>query len=558
MRQRLFLFACIVAAMFALSTCENPQVIELLRAPTELAFLDVVAYADDFPLTGGATLAPSLHPGLFEYTVYVAKDATRFEIDAGIGAAGSVEVYNVEEQRTGTVFDYVGDEPKVIIVTVQREYMSKAEYLLHVERADMVPPAEDVKITVDPPIGAFFIGRGILPKIEVTANLPAAGGELTYQWYVNSANNTRDGFHVSGATDSSYTMKHGETQTVRTIYYYAEITNTIDGKTGVTVSPPCAVTFINKNELHPKSLAMVDIPAGAVNGTTVTWGLGDSRLTDGGPYSYPLTWETDGFSLGQYPVTWELWETVFTYADAANYRFSRTGNQGGALNSGTNTNLNHQSVGTRLNPVSNVGWRDVVVWCNAYSEMDGKEPVYKDSEGNVLRNSRMEVENLIDTGKMTGDGYRLPTNAEWLYAARGANPTATAWQYSYPGTDAINELKEYIWSCSPELAANGGNEQTTEVGRMKPNTAGLYDMYGMVNEWVWWLDATGLSDTGQMIDNASFVCVILGMNFSIYIPDMSFGLDSYTFIMWLPPSLTFNYDSSDRNFCGLRIAQGGL
>ena len=374
------------------------------------------------------------------------------------------------------------------------------------------------------------------------------------------------GYQIGGATSDTYTMRYGETLTVRTVYYYVEVTNTIDGNIGVTLSAPCGVTFLNKNELDAKSRAMVNIPAGSVNGTTITW-ANDSSLTDGGDYSLPPTWSTSGFSMGQNLVTWELWETVFKYADAANYRFSSEGNQGAAIfiEGVANTNDRPQSVGNRLHPVSAIRWRDAIVWCNAYSDMDGLEPVYRDKDGEPLRDSRLGVELLIDTSKIAGkNGYRLPTNAEWMYAARGAKPsTSSPWTDRLPGTNNQSEMKDYIWSYSLEFLANGGIAQTGEVGSKKPNTAGLYDMMGMLDQWVWWLDAYGNPGTGRLNRWGNLLCVMMGGNFYYNLLGTDGTLHTYygglhhsmNFIAWLPAALYFAVDYPDSYFTGLRLAR---
>jgi formylglycine-generating enzyme required for sulfatase activity len=398
------------------------------------------------------------------------------------------------DQITGTDFDYLDDQPKIITLTVEREYMKLGNYKLTVVRADTVPVAENIKVIVDPEIAAFFIGSNVLPKVKITADLPAAGGALSYQWYMNTVDLSIGGYQISGETGDTYTMKPSETMTQRTVYYYVEITNTIDGKTGVTYSAPCAVTFINKNELDPKSYAMVDIPAGNVPD--------DVSFI----YSYSNAWSTPGFKMGQNVVTWELWETVFKYADGANYRFAHEGNQGaaviypsGATGNPQSTNDVAQPIGNRLNPVTAISWRDAVVWCNAYSEMDGLDPVYRDSAGNVLRDSRKDVDVLVDYDAIENvqyNGYRLPNFQEWVYAAKGANPSGPHWADYYPGTNSqdINVLAKYLWCFSPELTANGSVMQTTAVGSLLPNQLwngityvdGLYDMKGHVSQWVDW------------------------------------------------------------------------
>ena len=477
MKQRLISLVCIACVLCVLSTCENEQLITLLKAPSELKSLDIVAYAGDTQLEGGAAMEPGFTTSVFNYTVYVSKDTDRFTVNAAINGNGTIEIMCEEDQETGTEFDYLDDEPKVFILTVEREYMEEAEYRVTVLREETVPTATGVVASVTPGIGAFFLGRGVLPEFEVTAHLPSAGGVLSYQWYMNTQNSNRGGSRINGATGATYKMRRGETLIARTVYYYAEITNTIDGKTGVIESMPCRVTFVDKNDLTEKSRAqdyMVNIPAGTVSNSISTWDTGLQK-----------PWSTPDFFMGKYLVTYELWKYVFEHAEAGNYRFANTGNQGGD----DYTAVSQQPIGNELNPATMISWRDAVVWCNAYSEMNGLEPVYRDSNGNALKDSRVNVEQLVDETKMTGNGYRLPTREEFYYAARGANPSNTApWTDTLPGTNDA-------WSYSGLVE---GNDNTTYVGRMLPNKIwdgskyvdGLCDMMGMLCQYLWWINNT--------------------------------------------------------------------
>jgi len=545
MRRWLILFACVCLVFCA---CENDQVIALLRAPSELDFLEVTAFAGGFQLTGGAAMEPNFRSGVFEYTVYVEKDVNRFSVSAGINANGSVVITSIEDQITGTEFDYLDDEPKVLRVIVQREYMLVGEYLLTITRGDIVPTATDVEIHLTPEVGTFFVGRGVTPTIYVTANLPIVNeeptGELSYQWYMNTENNTRTGYPISGATKDRYTMLITETLALRTVYYYAEITNTIDGKKGVTKSAPRAVTFINKYELDDKSLNMVNVPAGNVN-----IGLGHKWNS-----ALQQQWNTPGFMMGENLVTWELWDTVRHYADLGVYRFAQSGNQGGTSGSWSanisSTFKKPEPIGNKLHPVTLISWRSAVVWCNAFSEMDNLQPVYVDSDGNVLRDGRAPVEMLIDKTKMAGkNGYRLPTAEEWLYAARGANPSLSPpWTDILPGTNDPDCRDQYLVVASYKRIGPDGDTRTIEVGSLLPNSIGLYDMMGLLDQWLWWEDPETV--TGFYYDKPSKAGY--GLSFSA---SSSNNLDGANIVSAVDYASFIEPSIQDGLFFGLRIVR---
>ena len=88
--------------------------------------------------------------------------------------------------------------------------------------------------------------------------------------------------------------------------------------------------------------------------------------------------------------------------------------------------------------------------------------------------------------EQTGETYRLPTEAEWEYAARAGSTT----KYHFGNSDSqlcryanhADTITGYKWrnkSCS-----DGVGKRTASVGRYQPNSYGLYDMHGNVNEWV--------------------------------------------------------------------------
>ena len=263
--------------------------------------------------------------------------------------------------------------------------------------------------------------------ITTTNNtVTATVGGLTADWTLVNASGTT----VNTAPGTSYSFTSAT-------YPNGSYTIKASGKTVCNTAFNLTKPYIINTPTSTSLVEMVSIPGGAFE-------MGDTR--NEGTETPVHTVTVSGFKMGKYEITQKQYQTIV------------------GTNPSSFTNCDDC-------PVETVSWLDAVAFCNALSDREGRQKVYTINGTDVSSN-------------LSANGYRLPTEAEWEYAAGGGSSNRTRFGN---GKDIANptEMNFYGLADGKQSYSAVGEyrAKTTKVGSFIPNAFGLYDMSGNVYEW---------------------------------------------------------------------------
>lgn len=204
--------------------------------------------------------------------------------------------------------------------------------------------------------------------------------------------------------------------------------------------------------------------------------------------TYTVKRTLNPFAMNKYETTYGLWYEVRTKAEKLGYIFQNPG-QGGSHG-------RRAAAPTEANtcqPVTMVNWYDVVVWCNALSEIKGRTPCYT-YKGKVLKDATDSVSIDLCQCDWSANGYRLPSEAEWEFCARKTKSGFQAGNLiSGQKTSSYDEGLRYAWlsdnAVNTRVVGTAGlpfnPDSVSSPSSGSANQAGFYDMSGNVMEYCW-------------------------------------------------------------------------